>query len=445
MEKLTVQTFVDGDWQDAAVVTFEVPERGIHGATKTVYDSDYFFTHAVEDAIDADVIDRRALSVGLPVTLESTYLKTWPAWLLDLLPQGVARQRLAQDIGVRADDPSVELRLLRLAGGAPIGNVRIREAWEDEQRRLAGVDCPPLTDDDIATRSDRFSDVVTRFALLASGSKGVQGEWPKALLTRSAVDGFWYPDPFVRTQDAIEHVIVKVLQSNNHEDGLIIASEAPYLEVARQFGLDVAAPLEFANGVLKIPRFDRSVMDGMVSLHGQESLVSALGMAEFGHIGFHEDYLSVVRAVSDDPADDVVEYVLRDVLNAAMGNPDNHGRNTALTKHADGGVRLAPLFDFAPMRLSKAMVGRSTRWRCLQGRDIEGHWDTVCDAAAFDGLPAKDIKAALLERAAFLRNLSSVAVEAGVPQEVVERACGDSTRVADAVERLEATCQRNEP
>lgn len=436
MERLTIQAFVDGDWRDAADVVFDAPGRGIHGPSKTAYDTDYYFSHAVVDALEGDVIDRRAMSVRLPLTLESTYLKSWPAWLLDMLPQGIARQQLAQGIGRQADDPAIELLLLRLAGGAPIGNVRIKEAWEDERRRLADIKCPPLTDEDIAGRSDRFVDVVTRFAFLASGSKGVQGEWPKALLTRRAADGLWYPDPFVETQDAGEHAIVKVLQSTNHEDGLILASEAPYLRVAEQFGLRVAAPLAFSNGVLRIPRFDRTVTAGVVSLHGQESLVAALGVAEFGWVGHHEDYLALIQAVSDDPVADTVEYVLRDVLNAAMGNPDNHGRNTALAKNPAGGVRLAPLFDFAPMRLSRAAVGRSTRWRRLRGRDLEGQWGGVCEAAAFDRLPAAAIKAALLERVEFLRNLPRLASEAGVQDEVVQRACGDSAHVAEAIEKM---------
>lgn len=48
----------------------------------------------------------------------------------------------------------------------------------------------------------------------------------------------------------------------------------------------------------------------------------------------------------------------RDIANLALGNPDNHGRNK-LRKHQDGTIRLAPLFDFAPMRLAKEGIVRS--------------------------------------------------------------------------------------
>lgn len=440
--KLTVQAHVNGDWRDAVVVTFDVPERGISGATGFAYDDGYFFDHAVVDAVTTDVIDCRAVSVKAPVNLQTVRYPSWPAWALDLMPQGVARVRLAEEIGLRPDDPTLEIQILLRTGGAPIGNLRLKEAWEAERHRLAGIQCPPVTDRDIATRSERFLDVVERLAHLASGSSGVQGEWPKALMTRHR-DGFWYPDPFVETADGIEHAIVKLLRSNNPDDALIIASEEPYLRLAQAFGLNVAAPLRYSSKDLLIPRFDRSVIDGRVMLHAQESLVSALGVAEFGHRAYHEDYLAVIRAYSDDPAADTLEYVLRDVLNAAMGNPDNHGRNSALTKPAGGGVRLSPLYDFAPMRLSAVGIVRATRWRCLDGNDLDGDWSKVCRAAACPGLTNTDLQKALLDRVEFLRNLPRLAKEVGVVQEVIDRVFRVDGVFA-AIERLEGACHASE-
>lgn len=435
METLTIQAHVDGTWHDAAVVRFDRPERGISGSTRIIYDDDYVFGPGLE-GLQVRVIDRRALSVRCPVSLEDQHLRHWPAWLLDLMPQGVARDRIARDLGLARNDPALDMQLLLRAGGAPIGNLRIREARELEAARLADVTCPPLTDADIETHSERFLDVVDRFAHLASGSSGVQGEWPKALLTRSARDHHWYPDPFVPTEEGIEHVIVKILKSSRESDRLILESEAPYLEVARAFGLQVGAALSYRNGVLVIPRFDREVTARGPLLHGQESLVSAKGIAEFGHLGSHEDYLAILREVSDDPVADTLDYVLRDLLNIAMGNPDNHGRNTALTRPAGGGVRLAPLFDFPPMRLSDAGISRSTRWACMRGEDPDGDWRLVCQAAAFDGLAADTIREALLGKLPVLRDLNRIAAEAGVPGAVIERAL-NPTRAIRALEKLE--------
>lgn len=428
MTSLTIQTFVDGSWHDAAVIAFDDPGRGIAGATSLTYDSDYFFEFGAVDALD-----RRAVSVAQPLSLEWFKLPGWPAWLLDLMPQGVARQTIAQELGMRADDPAAEFQLLLRAGGAPIGNLRIKEAWESEQRRLAGVVCPPLTDRDIETRSERLIEVVSRFALLASGSSGVQGEWPKALMTRSIKDGCWYPDPFVETGDGAEHVILKMQRSQEREDRLIIESEAPYLDLAASFGLNVAAPLRYASAILAIPRFDRAVEGGRVLLHGQESLVAGIGVAQFGYVGHHERYLALIQSVSGDPKADTLEYVLRDLLNQAMGNPDNHGRNTALTKRADGTIRLAPLFDFAPMMLSRAGIGRSTRWRCHENLGRDGQWKAICQAAAFPGLESWEIREAILARLDFLTALPRLALQQGVSQEVVDRAIARAPGLAEDI------------
>ena len=430
---ISVQIHLDGEWHDAAVVELREPDRGHRGESSTSYEVDYWTTWAVSPG-DMEPIDRRALSVRYPAGVAHFNEKTWPSWLLDLLPQGAARQRIARTEGLRADDPAVEVRLLLRAAGAPIGNLRIREAWEAEQDRLDKEECRGLTDNDIAGKTDDLLDIVDRFAHLASGSSGVQGEWPKALMTRSGKDGLWYPDPFVETQDGTEHVILKLLKSTSDTDRLILEAEAPYLELARWFGLNCAAPLRYHDNVLIMPRFDRELRDGRVYLHGQESLTSALGVSEFGAPIRHEDALEVIAEVSDEPAADRLEYLTRDVLNLAAGNPDNHGRNTALQKRAEGGVRLSPLFDFAPMRLSDAGIARQSRWACLDGDDRRGDWRLVCEAVAGDGLSADAVRKHLVGLLPKLRTLPTQALTLGVPERVVERCIQPAT----IIERIEA-------
>jgi hypothetical protein len=116
-----------------------------------------------------------------------------------------------------------------------------------------------------------------------------------------------------------------------------------------------------------IPRFDRKHKQGGGTVRlGQESLVSAIGVAAFGHVGTHEAYIDPLRQYSADPFADIVEYLKRDIANLALGNPDNHGRNSAFSKQQNGAIHLSPLFDFAPMRLAKEGIVRSTRWpRCV--------------------------------------------------------------------------------
>lgn len=439
---ITIQTHLDGIWHDAALLDVKAPERGISSPCTLDYDLDYFVEFAsVEMADGLEVRDRRAVSIGVPVDMEFRSFRRWPAFLLDLLPQGHARRRMAKQIGFDDPDvPAVEFPLLLEGAGCPVGNLRIREAWERERVRVAeetakSGPCRGISLDDILQRTDAFLWVAERFALVASGSSGVQGEWPKILMT-CAADGLWYPDSIVPDVDARRHVIVKLSRARHREDSVILASEAPYLEVAREFGLRVGAPLASAPHVLVIPRFDRAVERGGVVRFGQESLVSALGVADFGYAGSHEGYISVIAGTADDPAAEITEYVLRDLLNHAMGNPDNHGRNTAFRKLADGTVRLTPLFDFAPMRLDPGGIVRSTRWACMGGSDARPDWSRICEEAARGVMPAADLAAALCSRESFLRDLPGIARRHGVPDEAVEQACRNHGTMADGIAAL---------
>jgi serine/threonine-protein kinase HipA len=436
MSQITVQIHHNGEWHDAALVDAESEQAGIASPSVVDYDMGYVVHWDAEGlAIGEPAFDHRAVSVGYPTDFTPRRRPDWPPFLLDMLPQGTARKRLAAKLGFKnSDDRAVDYPLLLMAGGGPIGNLRIKEAWEQERSRLQHQEFRGLPDAEIFERSDRFGDIIDRFALIGTGSSGVQGDWPKALLTK-AVDGLWYPDPLIDDVDAREHAIVKLLRDREQAYADILAAEAPYLEVARAFGLRVGKALIYADGILVIPRFDREVVGSQVIRHGQESLVSAIGIAEFGYHGSHEDYLAVIKKVSTRPADEVTEYVLRDVLNFAMGNPDNHGRNSALQKRADGHIGLTPLFDFTPMRLDPTMVVRSTRWRCLKGRDADPDWGLVCEAAAEGVMDAADLKAALATKHNFLRALPDTARRLGIADATIERAF---TRLDDLVRALEA-------
>ncbi len=52
----------------------------------------------------------------------------------------------------------------------------------------------------------------------------------------------------------------------------------------------------------------------------------------------------------------------RDLLNLALGNRDNHGRNTAVLKEIDGTLQLAPIYDFGPSFLDARAIARVIRW-----------------------------------------------------------------------------------
>lgn len=436
---LTLQTHHQGLWHDAAELEIEQPEFGIGSPSRLAYVDDYFFEYGLSAEISGHPLrDARALSVGLPLNLEFARFQSWPPFLLDLLPQGHARRRLLQILDREADSPEAELPLLRRAAGAPIGNIRLKEASEDERNRLEGEPIKGIAYEEIFERSDGFRDLATRFALIASGSSGVQGEWPKILMTR-ADDGLWYPDPAVPDARAREHVIVKLARGRHgtEYEYAILGAEAPYLEVARAIGCRVGRPLTHRDGTLVIPRFDRTLPEGEgVRRFGQESLVAAAGIAKFGHVTTHEAYLDVIKAVATNPAEEVTEYVLRDLLNVAMGNTDNHGRNTALRKTAEGWIGLTPLFDFAPMRLDPNMVVPATHWGCLKGRSGSLDLGCICAAAAQGVMDPDNLAETLARRLGTFEELPEIARDLGTQDWVVERAFTRHAEVVRAIRSL---------
>ncbi len=154
---------------------------------------------------------------------------------------------------------------------------------------------------------------------------------------------------------------MKFPRGKTEKDRAVLRNEAPYLEVARRFGLRVGASLEFINDALFIPRFDRRAIGGKIDRLGLETLSSAAGIAEFGKRGNHVEFCKVIAQYACDPKREIIEYIRRDILNAALRNTDNHGRNTAFLKQSDGTVALSPLYDFAPMFHDPDGIPRSSR------------------------------------------------------------------------------------
>lgn len=64
-------------------------------------------------------------------------------------------------------------------------------------------------------------------------------------------------------------------------------------------------------------------------------------------------------------------------LNLALGNKDNHARNTAVQRDFDGHIALAPLYDFAPMYLHPDGIARRIRWEDNDGGRPD--WGRVLD------------------------------------------------------------------
>ena len=334
-------------------------DLGVAAATYLVYLPDYAIRYWKSN-------DAAALSVNVPVDLESCAEDRWPAFLADLLPQGYGRVELLKQL--ERDDaagPVADWALLCAGAGNPIGNLRIKEAHAWSMVR-SGNRMRGFSIEEVAARAGDFNEYLAQHGLFLAGSSGVQGEWPKILLTQ-AHDGLFYLDHTLPDADAQAHYIVKFGRGTDEALAHILRLEAPYMQLAKRLGLDVHADLILHERALFIPRFDRVVTQDGVVRHGQESIASLCGIGGFGRVPSHNDVCGKLGEVATDPTRDIIEYIKRDVANIVLGNKDNHARNTAIQRRRDGTMALTPLFDFAPMWLHPDGIARRMRWQADDG------------------------------------------------------------------------------
>lgn len=411
-EFCTIQAFLDNDWRDVASVTLFGPvNRGWQAASYTGYETSYAFENMGRR-------DMAAVSWSFPVGLEPRKMDTWPAFLLDLLPQGFGRRELLKQLGLsETAEGDADWGLLKAGAGNPIGHLRIKEAraWLDERVKN---DLQGFTFDEVATRGENFTEYLAQHGLFVAGSSGVQGEWPKILLTQGR-DGLLYLDHALPDRDAAAHFLVKFVRGTHQALANILRMEAPYMQLARHLGLKVHADLELRDRALFIPRFDRRVTKGRVERFAQESLASLCDMSGFGVAPSHNVACSRLVTAATDPEAELVEYLKRDIANVALGNKDNHARNTALQRGNGGIVTLTPVFDFAPMMLHPDGIARRMRWES----DDAGspRWASVVkQAAQATGIGADPIVEALREMAAPMQDLLQFAQHVGIDREVLQ-------------------------
>ena len=373
-EFCTIELFAQGQWTEVASVSlFGSKSAGWRAKTYSGYDLQW--------AIDHDgKRDAWALCSTFPVSLEPMELAHWPVFLVDMLPQGYGRRELLRQLGLPETlDESGDWSLLLAGAGNPIGNLRVKEAAQWLQSTTSARQ--GFTEQEIALRSDQFIEYLSGQGLFVAGSSGVQGEWPKVLLTR-AKDGLLYLDHTLDDQEAQEHYIVKFGRGPNPDLARILRHEAPYMEIAELLGLRVHSKLRLLQQALFIPRFDREIQDGVVVRLAQESIATLTGKVGFEQVPSHNEVCRRLAAISTDPLAEVLEYIKRDVANLALGNKDNHARNTAVQRRFDGRISLTPLYDFVPMYMHPDGIARRIRWEDNDGGSPD--WSLVLDTVAQD-------------------------------------------------------------
>ena len=126
------------------------------------------------------------------------------------------------------------------------------------------------------------------------------------------------------------------------------------LDLARRCGLGTCeAQLQSVGGrdVLMLQRFDRQSTNGGYFLMGFVSALTVLD-AEDSYLGrerwSYPLLADAIRRWSSRPQRDCAELFRRMVFNAAVTNNDDHPRNHALLRHAEG-WRLSPVYDVVPV------------------------------------------------------------------------------------------------
>lgn len=383
MYTLTLQLHAQGKWQDAMALNFAEPEKGFLGSCQYGYTSAYVGANldAYESTFD------KAVSVRLPVDFGPQHGKKAPAFLHDIAPSGAAKRFLLRHMGrEKPEGLADDLFLLARSTPAPIGNLRIKESME-------GLDSTApmgFSFDDVVSRDQRFLEYAYEQGAAIGGATGAGGEAPKLLLTEGG-DGQLYPDAVLKDDRATCHWFVKFARNQALDnDQTILRAEYLYYKALQSLGIDTVTTPELKEGhrpSLWMKRFDRRIGAEGVERLAVESVYSLAGVTEPGS---RMDHLEVIQSLAElwikagqkaQVPDLVAEYLRRDLINKILGNSDNHGRNTAIIR-SDAQLRLAPIYDLAPMVMDTEGITRTTKWPSPVERGGEVDWLAACQLLA---------------------------------------------------------------
>lgn len=407
MAELTLETLVGGVWRAAALLEFPRPEAGESGPCNLTYEVD----HVVEFGSADNPL--AAVSVRMPVSFAPVCAQRWPAFLDDIRPLGAARAWWLRRLGLKSRDEH-DFVLLRDGAIAPIGNLRVKNG-------VPAKDATPqrFPRDAVIDREHAFLEYAADRGAQIGGATGAGGDSPKLLLRVNAQDEVWI-DTWQDEPSPDRHYLVKFARNDRSEiDRTILRSEHVYYRALAALGVDTISIdgmflAEGASGPsLWLPRFD-VVRDGTREVRlGAESIYSLLGK-EPGSFLEHESVLDALRTVvTGDFRETLLEYLKRDVLNLVFGNSDNHGRNIALIK-TDTEVRLAPIFDFAPMKMDREGIIRTTRWKQFERGGVD--WAALLRSFGAD---EGHLRAGLRDLAQRLVNLPELLASLGLPQQTL--------------------------
>jgi serine/threonine-protein kinase HipA len=457
MKILTLQTYLDGQWLDACVLTFHEPDKGRLGRVSLEYSASYVAKYQSNLAA--------RVSMRYPIDFFPHECDVWPAFLFDVMPMGAGRRYWLQRENL-SDGAQQDLHLLRLGSRSPIGNLRVKESCLN--REIAPLGFPMA---DVLSRDTHFLDYARENGAAVGGASGAGGDAPKFQLILGQ-DGLYYPEASLPDNEASEFFLVKFPRQSSSQgskqgrplasDILVLETEAAYYRIAKRLGLNVVGHARYAANQsesasvnyfaadeeklittpsLWLPRFDRLKNSGDITRCAIESLYSLVGNTEPGATVLHSVYL---KQLADDWRDVgqedgveamVIEYLCRDLFNVVLGNSDNHGRNTSIIR-SPSGLELAPIYDLAPMVLDNSGITRTSRWSNENELGGRYDWRGICaEASAATKVNSEALWKGLRDFAKNLAPLKRLAEECGVPDEVLNHQVA-SLNLSGTEERL---------
>ena len=295
-----------------------------------------------------------ALSVYLPVREEPYNARSCIPFFSNLLPDEWEREKLAQNVGVRA---AQTLPLVSAVAGDTAGAVSVLP--EGGEYREDGIykEVPEEMTADRIGRKDEES-------LLYWGQD-----------TRSTIAGaqskmcFYYEKGkwFIPKGNSPTNTIVKPSEELSLNE-YVVTRLASLCSIQVH---DVFLHEFEGRRALVAHRYDRV---GMRRIH-QEDMCQALGILpenkyeEDGGPGIRNT-AEVIRKFSSAPGEDMRRFAEIIVFNYIVGNCDSHGKNYSLLHLDDGGVRLAPFYDLLSTTVYED-ISRSLSMRIGQRRRID--------------------------------------------------------------------------
>lgn len=417
---LTVQLYVEKQWRDAAQLSFANTQQGLRAGCTLGYMPAYLV-----DCLDKEQTSLAwALSANLPLSWDAyAHAPVWAA-LQDIIPAGAARRFLEQRYGQLCPaDMAMDVFLLSHCTPAPVGHLRIKEAFE----LLTSASPLGFSREEVVQRDSRFLEYAYEQGAAIGGATGAGGEAPKLLLTEAA-NGLLYADASLADEFAVAHWFIKFPRHKaGATDQDILRSEYCYYRAIHQLGFSTIdqnglALEERSKPSLWMRRFDRRVEGQLVQRCAIESIYSLLEVTEprsyLQHLDVLKRLLRLWRAERQDAAiaDLVLEYLRRDLLNQVLGNNDNHGRNTSIIR-GEHAIQLAPIYDLAPMVMDDEGISRTTKWPQTVERGGQVDWLAVCQLVSeLADLPQEWLYQQLRDTAQQLLALPDLLQDLGLPE-----------------------------